>query len=706
MKTIFKGFVKRLGASVRVAGVMVLLLSTFGADTIYAQRQMEKLDRGLVVTYIARGKMLVSWRIFGDDPDGVGFNVYAFENGGDAKLQNDKPITGKSNLLISGLYPTSTKEFYVVPVVDGEELAASKIYNIGKSTTYLSIPLNIPEGGTNASGSYTYTANDCSVGDLDGDGDYELIVKWDPTNSKDNSQKGYTGNVYLDAYTIEGEQLWRIDLGKNIRAGAHYTQFMVYDLDGDGKAEVSCKTAPGTKDASEQYITDGPAANANHSADYRNSDGYVLSGPEYFTIFNGFTGKEMATRAYVPQRGSLSSWGDTYGNRVDRFLACVAYLDGERPSLVMCRGYYRSRSGAQGRTVLSAWDFRDGELTNRWNFNADRAGENKEYAGQGNHQVSVADVDADGKDEIVYGAMTVDDDGTGLYNSDLHHGDALHVSDIDPSRPGLEIFSPFEEGGNGVALRDAETGESIWHYPDASGGDIGRGMSADIIAAHPGMECWASGGFGVYNTKGEKVSTSIPSINSAIWWDGDLLRELLDGTEIFKYKSSVFNPSGCASNNSTKKNPCLSADILGDWREELIVRKADNSELRIYCTNKTSEYGFYTLMHDPQYRLSVAWQNVAYNQPPHTSFYLGTGMDTVPTPDAYYVEAEHISHVGIDDNCVSANRVQIYPVPASENVMINVTNLNLVVSVSLIDMRGKTVRYIPGYVMGESINCF
>lgn len=683
----------------------VLLLLSGSFSTVSAQRQMEKLDRGLVVTYVGSGRMLVSWRLFANDPIDIGFNVYAFEKGGAAVKQNDKPITGKSNVLLRGLYINSTTDFYIAPVIYGEEQEPTKTYTVPNASTYLSIPLNIPNGGTNASGSYTYTANDCSVGDLDGDGDYEIIVKWDPTNSKDNSQDGYTGNVYLDAYTLEGEQLWRIDLGKNIRAGAHYTQFMVYDLDGDGKAEVTCKTAPGTKDATGTYISDGPAADALHTKYYANSDGYILSGPEYFTLFNGETGEEIATRFYTPSRGDLSTWGDTYGNRVDRFLSCIAYLDGERPSLVMCRGYYLSRSGTQGRTVLSAWDYRDGKLTNRWDFNAYRSGENAEYTGQGNHQVSVADVDNDGKDEIVYGAMTVDDDGTGLYNSDLHHGDALHVSDIDPSRPGLEIFSPFEEGGNGIALRDAQTGEVIWQHKDAAGGDIGRGMSADIIASSPGMECWATNGEGVLNTKGEVVNTSRPSVNFAIWWDGDLLRELLDGNTIYKYKSSLFTGASCTSNNSTKKTPCLSADILGDWREELILRKSDNTELRIFCTNKETSYGIYTLMHDPQYRLAVAWQNVAYNQPPHTSFYLGTGMDSVPKPDNYYVayEQEDTATTYIANN-ETAQVLKVYPVPASETITVITQKTGQLVCLSIVDMNGKTVKYMPAYTTGNSLD--
>ena len=272
---------------------------------------------------------------------------------------------------------------------------------------------------------YTYSPNDISVGDLDGDGEYELIVKWDPSNAKDNSQGGFTGNVYIDAYKLDGTQLWRIDLGRNIRAGAHYTQFMVYDLDGDGKAEVACKTADGTIDGTGTVLGD-PAA------DWRNSDGYVLSGPEFLTVFNGQTGATLATASYEVPRGTVSDWGDNYGNRVDRFNATIAYLDGQRPSLVMARGYYT-------RSVLAAWNWRNGQFTNIWTFDTGHTGTPNpfaDYRGQGNHNLSVGDVDGDGKDEIMYGACAIDDDGAGLFTTGWGHGDALHMSDMDPDRPG------------------------------------------------------------------------------------------------------------------------------------------------------------------------------------------------------------------------------------------------------------------------------
>lgn len=584
-----------------------LLLVLFSAS-LYAQPQLETLDRGLVAVRKSDAVVFLSWRYLGTDPDGVSFNLYR-----DGEKLNEYPLKGATNYEDA----TSANHSYEVrAVVDGVEQAGDGAVQVWASN-YLDLPLSVPAGGQTPDGvNYTYSPNDLSVGDLDGDGTYEIIVKWDPSNSKDNSQSGYTGNVYLDAYKLDGTFLWRIDLGKNIRAGAHYTQFLVYDFDGDGQAEVVCKTAPGTIDGDGVFLSEGPAAAANHSADYRNSSGYILTGEEYLSVFNGLTGAEMATVSYIPARGKVSDWGDSYGNRVDRFLAGVAYLDGERPSIVMARGYYT-------RAVLAAWDWQDGVLVPRWVFDSKDSG-NGAYAGQGNHQLSVADVDADGFDEIIYGSCVIDHDGKGLHSTGLGHGDALHVGDLVPERPGLEIFMPHESGGNGVSLRDAHTGEIIWQKRNSQ--DIGRGLTADIIAEHPGNEFWASSGMGVYNSKGEIVGSG-PTINHVIWWDGDLLREMLDGTTITKYpRTTIFNASGCASNNGTKSNPGLQADLLGDWREEVVFRTSDNTRLRIYTTDIPTIYRIPCLMHDAQYRTAIAWQNVAYNQPPHLSYFLGHGM--------------------------------------------------------------------------------
>ncbi len=585
--------------------VIGLLCMSFSGS---AQRQIENIDRGLLAIKKGEGVYL-SWRVLGDEYLNTSYNLYR----GSIKL-NTEPIKGATSFYDAT--GTTGVEYSVSAIVDGVEQEKSAP-DTAWHNNYKSIPIQKPDGGITPDGvSYTYKAQEISIGDLNGDGKHELILKWTPTNEKDNSHSGYTGKVYLDAYEMDGTKLWRIDLGINIRAGSHYTQVMVYDLDGDGKAEVACKTADGTIDGTGAVIGDA-------SKDYRstsgNTMGKILAGPEFLTVFNGETGAAMATTDYIPSRSS-SSWGDNYGNRVDRFLACIAYLDGVHPSLVMCRGYYT-------RSVLAAWDWKDGSLTSRWVF--DTKNGYPDYEGQGNHQVSVADVDEDGKDEIIYGAMAVDDDGSPLWNTGLHHGDAMHVSDIDPNHPGLEKWGIHEGSGIGSALVGARTGEVLWH---TAPGDVGRGVSADLVATYPGMECWGGTG-GLRTATGEYAGENPSSSNFVIWWDGDDLRELLNHNQISKYgEGSLLLAYGCVSNNGTKGTPAISGDLLGDWREEVIWSTADNNYLRLYASTSLTNRRLFTLLHDPQYRLSLAWQNVAYNQPPHTSFFLGHGMADPPPP--------------------------------------------------------------------------
>ncbi|MGC4749325.1 cellulose binding domain-containing protein [Micromonospora sp. DT201] len=578
-------------------------------------KQMENLDRGLISVRSGNGN-LVSWRLLGTETSGVAFNLYR----GSTKV-NASPITGATTYLDSGAAAGSA--YTVRAVVGGAEQAASApAWQFGAG--YLDVPLQVPSGGSTPSGeNYTYSANDASVGDLNGDGTYEIVLKWDPSNAKDNSQSGYTGNVYVDAYTLTGTRLWRIDLGRNIRAGAHYTQFQVYDYDGDGRAEVAMKTADGTRSGTGQVI-------GSSSADHRNSSGYVLAGPEYLTMFDGRNGAVLSTVTYDPPRGTVSSWGDSYGNRVDRFLAGTAYLDGQRPSLIMARGYYT-------RAVIAAWDFRSGTLTKRWTFDSNSSG-NGAAAGQGNHQLSVADVDADGRQEIVYGAATIDDNGRLLYSTGNGHGDALHVSDLDPGRAGLEVFKVDEDASKPSSwFADARTGQILWSTP--ASGDNGRGVSADIWAGSPGAESWSSAVAGLANTRGQNIGRKPSSANFLAWWDGDPVRELLDGTAIDKYgtggETRLLTGSSVASNNGTKSTPALSGDILGDWREEVIWRTTDSRALRIYSTPTPTSTRIHTLMHDPQYRVAIAWQNTAYNQPPHPGFFIGDQMASPPTPNIY-----------------------------------------------------------------------
>ena len=583
-----------------------------------AQHTVEKLNRGLVAMRLDANQVYIGWRMLGTEPTDVSYNLYC--NG---KKIEGSPFKTSTNFT----HNSPTDETYTVrAIIKGIEQADSETVKVW-ANQYLDIAMQIPAGGTSPDGrSYTYSVGDSSVGDVDGDGQYEIIVKWDPSNAHDNSHKGYTGNVLIDCYRLDGTRLWRIDLGKNIRAGAHYTQFMVHDLDSDGKAEIACKTADGTIDGTGNVI--GLA-----TADYRETTGYILSGPEFLTVFNGLTGKAMASTDYLPARGDIKDWGDNYGNRVDRYIAAVAYLDGEKPSLVMGRGYYT-------RLVRVAWDWRNNTLSKRWIFDSNDS-KNASAFGQGNHQMTVGDVDGDGKDEVCNGSSAIDDNGTLLYANGLGHGDSLHMTDMDPERPGQEIWqcheTPSKYGIYGLEFRDAKTGKPLWGV-SGQGTDVGRGLAADIDPRYKGYECWGAKG-NLYDCKGNQIGTSKPSMNFAIWWDGDLSRELLNSNRIDKWdytngkSDNLLTATDYKSNNGTKSTPCLSADLFGDWREEVIFRKSDNSAIRIYTTNIPTTHRLYTLMHDTQYRVAIAWQNSAYNQPPHPSFYLGTDMAPQTKPN-------------------------------------------------------------------------
>lgn len=705
---------KKTTLLVVLAGLLSLFSTTANADT----RQMEYLNRGLVAVKVSSGVYL-SWRFLGTDNTATGFNIYR----NNTKI-NATPITTSTNYTDAA--GTTTSVYKVLPVLNGVEDTVGVKTVTPWAAQYKSIQLNRPARGRTepnkygsvgkaASGSYPngqpygYSPNDCSVGDVDGDGEYEIIVKWDPSNSQDNSYYGITGKVYLDAYKLNGTQLWRIDLGRNIRAGAHYTQFLVYDFDGDGLAEVICKTAPGTIDGKGNYVimnSDDP------NADYRSIDttqisgsrmvGTIQTGPEYLTLFDGKTGAELNSIAYNPPRGSVSGWGDSYANRSDRFLACVAYLDGVHPSAVMCRGYY-------ARTTLASYDVQDKKLVQHWFYDSGTTAGIGAY-GQGNHNLSVADVDADGKDEIIYGSCAIDDNGMLLYRTGLGHGDAMHVSDLDPDRPGLEVWEVHEESAalsKGFEMHDAQTGAIIWS--GAVSADNGRGLAADIDPNNKGFEMWSTNtdatgaSIGVFSCKGVKLSTSRPSINFRIYWDGDLQDELLDGTTISKWNpstsraSSILSTSGLSSCNSTKATPNLSADILGDWREELILwETSDSSKIRIYTTTTTTAYRLFTPMHDPVYRLGIAWQNAAYNQPPHLGFYIGSGLANVTQPD---IKMKKYNTNPTEVRTPTANQAAIYS--SNGNLLIN--SAETIHTVSVYSVLGRLV-YQNNNVQNQEFN--
>ena len=632
----------------------ILPLSFMQAQPRYDMQHInrEQLDRGVVA--IRQGKqVVVSWRTLTSDAVGQAFDVY--RNG--QKL-NSQPLCQGGT-------------FYI----DEAPLAGGATYEVrggGKNGSYqlradapegyLSVKLQKPADGITPDGrTFSYTANDASVGDVDGDGQYEIVLKWDPTNAHDNAHDGYTGPTLLDCYRLDGTLLWRIDLGINIRSGAHYTPYIFYDLDGDGRAELMVRTSDGTRDGVGHVIGDAkadyrhglPAVAENpkperewgkYNKQGRPMTGRILTGNEYITVFDGLTGKALDTKPYVPARGNLSDWGDNYANRSDRMLAGVGYLDGKHASAIFCRGYYT-------RTVLAAWDWNGKELKQHWVFDTNNEGVGKDgkplrsYAGQGNHNLRVADVDGDGCDEIIYGSMAVDHDGSGLYNTGMGHGDALHLMVFDPKSDELQIWDCHENRKDGSDFRNARTGEVIFQIPSTK--DVGRCMAADIDPTNPGLEMWSTDSHGIRNMKGEVIYTAEDpddpqhkqhlklggrhlSVNFGIWWDGDLLRELLDHETVSKYDwhnhtiKDVTKFEGVVFNNGTKSNPCLSADILGDWREEVIARTPDSSELRIFVSTIPTQYRINCLMEDIPYRLSTAAQNVGYNQPSEPGFYLGS----------------------------------------------------------------------------------
>lgn len=534
-----------------LAASLCLLLPVSQA---HARRVTENLGRGVIAARTSITSVYVGWRVLAIDPTNVGYNLYRSTGGAPAVKLNSSPLTTTTDYVDSTANLTLSNAYTVRAVIGGVEQPTSAPFTLAANAAlqqYLDVPLQIPPGGTanwcpgGAASAYTYNANDGSIADLDGDGQYEFVIKWDPSNSKDNSQSGCTGPTILDAYKLNGTRLWRINLGKNIRSGAHYTQFMVYDLDGDGKAELVVKTADATVDGN--GVTIGSA-----SANYTNSSAYILTGPEYLTVFDGKTVCALATTNYVPARGTASSWGDNYGNRVDRFLAGVAYLDCTNPSVVMCRGYYT-------RAVLAAWDWRNGHLTQRWVFDSTDPNHTayKAYEGQGDHSLTVADVNGDGKDEIVYGSAVINNDGTVLYSTGFGHGDALHVSRFDPSKSDLLVYT-IHEGGKpyGRTLYNARTGALVAGVDPNLTKDPGRGMIVPLDPNYHGAYFWGGGTAGLFNLADNLLTSSQPSsTNFAAWWDADLLRELEDGTSVMKYNFSNglgnIAAGGLASSNIT-----------------------------------------------------------------------------------------------------------------------------------------------------------
>lgn len=611
------------------------------------------LNRGLMAVNLqssGRSGNLVSWRIRENDPEGYSYKLY---RGTSAKTQRStvnggKAIKGKSNFFdTSG----TASYFYRLEVLDEEgNVVDSMVSAKTWANQTMTIPTRTPidTRGLNA----TYTPNDASYCDMDGDGEYEIILKWDPSNSKDAASDGTTSDTYFDCYKMDGTMLWRINQGPNIRSGAHTTPFIAWDLNGDGFGEFVIKTAPGTIDGNGNYVVMG---NDDPLQNCLSGRGKPDKGPEYLTVFDGMTGAEISTIKYhTDYAAGLNYWGDSKQNRSERYTACLAYLDGKNrnPSAIFNRGYY---SGA----FVGAYDFDGYTLKERWVSRNTSSG--KGLWGEGAHWLTAADLDNDGLHEIQFGSAALDHDGKLLYRTGLGHGDAFHIGDFLTNRPGLEMFMCHESKPYGVDLRDAKTGEILLHV--TAGGDTGRGLAAHFDSSQQSAQFIysASGQMmnldgGTVNADSWAIGSSGAGINCRIYWDGDLFDEFFDKSII-----AHWNPTGKGFDrikvnggnyvwgtlcNGSKHNPCVMGDMLGDWREEIVAYDNANNSLEINATSYESAYPVPHLMDDIQYRENVVSQNVGYNQPPHLSYdpavYFGVIKVERPTgdlkDDIYYIQ--------------------------------------------------------------------
>lgn len=663
-------------------------------------KQAEDLKRGLAAVPAKDGGILVSWRYLGTDKS----SYYAHISRNDEYIATVSDTTNYVDKYGKG------GDKYRVEIYDSDindhdsrdpALIDAKPVDTAECTAwdkeYMSIPVKQYDKGS-------YIVDDASVGDLDGDGEYEIIVRRTPSDYFNQLQVDEESKKVIDmreayplieAYEMDGTHMWTLDIGKN-EANEIDVNFLVYDFDGDGKAEVAMRSYDGMTDGKGNKI--GIAdADWTQSLQKQKDRQYFAEGNEYLSMFDGETGEEIARTELLPRRDPLSSWSSKYQDtsrltkRASHFLLSTAYLNGETPSIVMLRG-------AWDAVKLAAWEYKDGKFSNLWQYDSGDTQTIENMYNAGYHSMAVADIDFDGKDEILSGAGAIDDNGKFMYatyaetdgeKTKLCHGDAFDVAKMTPIYDGYYIWACHETKDlpANIDLHDARTGQVIYGFNKPK--DTGRSRAADIDPTSEGWEVWGSTGTplmsydgeqlvsGVaeklqpaldnntlklgtgetladgWNTfkyryadgtfmkdteTGQEITTTLP-MNFKVFWDGDLLSELLDGITISKYNwkdkcvDVLYEAQGCASNNGTKAVPCLTADIFGDWREEIIWRDENNTELRIYATPYETEYKIPTLMHDITYRQAIAWQNNHYNQPANTSFYMGAETTAVPAPE-------------------------------------------------------------------------
>ena len=633
---------------------------------VMAQRTTDKLDRGLVAIKTDAG-VFCSWRILGEEYYDVTYNIYR-----DGTKLNAEPLSVSNFVDASG---TTGSKYTVSAVVRGSEGRQSGAASVW-SQNYLEIT---PDHGSLTS---TYVPNDACMADVDGDGELEILMKYDNQSEIMASypKDGYNGEYSIvEVFKLNGKKLWWLDFGPNMGDFQNNEQNIVaYDWDGDGKAEAVMRAADGTviHAADGQTYVIGDATKNYRAATGGGANWFMHEGAEYLVYMNGATGVPYVTMEYPLKRledgetNLASAWGDGYGHRSTKHFFGAPYLDGRKPSIFLARGIY-----TRHKMIAYDVDPSNHQLTERWRWNNNTAG--SPWYGQGYHNYAVADVDWDGRDEICFGSMVIDDNGKGLSTTELGHGDAQHHGDFNPYIHGHEIYACNEDNPDNN-YRDATT--SKIYYRQTSGNDDGRAMMGNFSNDYPGCLGRSGHDTAISSVTNQHIPNDIAfDVNFRIYWDGALLEETFNGTGTRNSAGRIFKPStgsaiatltGSLTNNDTKATPCYQGDILGDWREEVMMRTADN-KIRIYSTTIPTEWRNYTLWHDMQYRQAMVWQMCGYNQPPHVSYFLGELEGITQAPPA----------LTMTDRTEIANGGSITSGHGGQQVMMAETN-NMTVSVA------------------------